>query len=52
MTEIRDILVDYFTYCPICKHKEKSGNDEPCNECLSYPANVGSEKPVKYEFNK
>ena len=47
--EIREVEVDFFKYCRSCKHKEKFSTDEPCNECLASPMNIGSEKPVKYE---
>jgi hypothetical protein len=49
MTEITEKEVDFFRFCPLCKHKNKNGTDDPCNECLSHPANTGTIKPVKYE---
>lgn len=40
----------YFNeYCPKCKHKKVANTDEPCNECLDYPLNWNTHKPVKYE---
>ena len=43
----------YFNeYCNSCKHKKEAENDEPCNECLTYPVNVYSHKPINYEEDK
>lgn len=38
-------------YCKSCKYVSlKDENDEePCAECLSYPTNVYSHKPINYE---
>lgn len=39
----------YFNeYCETCKFKDMKENEEPCAECLSYPANVYSHKPINY----
>ena len=39
----------YFNqYCNICKNKDLPGDEEPCNECLDYPTNEYSHKPVNY----
>ena len=42
-------IVDFAYYCKICKHADKEGIEDPCNECLSYPTNIDSHKPVKWE---
>ena len=42
-------FVDFWQYCPICKYETRRPNDEPCEECLSNPANINSRKPVKFE---
>ncbi len=42
-------IVDFYTYCKLCKFKETSGELEPCNECLHNPTNLYSRKPVKYK---
>lgn len=39
-------------YCESCKHNKTSEDDEPCAECLSYPSNVHSHKPINYEEEK
>lgn len=41
--------VYFMEYCKTCKHKETSEDDEPCAECLCYPMNVHSHKPINYE---
>lgn len=41
--------VDFHTYCKTCKYKDVDIDDDPCNECLEYPINFHSYKPVKYE---
>ena len=35
-------------YCKTCVHKDKSGVEEPCNECLENPTNLYSHKPVNW----
>ena len=35
-------------YCHTCVHFDKSGCEEPCDDCLSEPVNTYSHKPVKY----
>lgn len=47
--EIKERMVEYFKYCPTCKHKDLNGWEDPCNDCLDNPVNVGTDKPVKYE---
>lgn len=42
-------FVDYATYCSLCKHKDVDHAKDPCNECLTYPVNEDSRKPIKYE---
>lgn len=42
-------LVDFYIWCPSCKHYTKLGTEEPCNECLETPAREDSHKPEKWE---
>ena len=35
-------------YCHTCVYFDKLGFEDPCDECLSEPANTYSHKPVKY----
>jgi hypothetical protein len=41
-------IVDYHTWCQKCKHQKLDETKEPCNECLSYPINLNSTKPIKF----
>ena len=36
-------------YCKKCKHEMLKEDEEPCCECLLYPMNQYSHKPVRYE---
>ena len=45
-------LVMFDCWCPTCKFKNTLETEEPCNECLTYPANEDSTKPIKWEENK
>lgn len=42
-------IVDFHQYCDICKHKDKSEQDDPCFECLDNPVNTYSRTPVNFE---
>lgn len=49
--EIIDKFVEFDKYCKDCKFKEvndKKG-EEPCNECLSYPTQPNSKKPINFK---
>lgn len=40
----------YFNvYCNKCKYAEKSGHEDPCNDCLAVGAREGTHKPEKFE---
>ena len=41
--------VQFFKYCDSCKYAKKHGYEDPCNECLEFPARYGTEKPFNYE---
>lgn len=36
-------------YCKRCRHEGLAETSETCDECLSYPTNVHSHKPVNWE---
>lgn len=40
--------VHYNEYCPKCVNYEKDMTDDPCNDCLSEPVNLHTNKPVKF----
>lgn len=42
-------LVEFENWCPKCKHINVEETEEPCNECLTYPAAEDSHKPIKFE---
>ena len=43
----------YFNqYCPTCLYSKQPEEQYPCEECLSYPSNSYSHKPVKWEVKK
>lgn len=41
--------VDFQKYCAICKHRDKREEEAPCDECLAYPSNTDSRKPVMFK---
>lgn len=49
MPEIVINEVYFNVYCPKCKHEDLPEEKEPCYECLKYPMNDYSHKPVRYE---
>lgn len=44
--------VYFHQYCGTCKHESVDDIKDPCNECLGYPYNLHSHKPVKWEEKK
>jgi predicted DCC family thiol-disulfide oxidoreductase YuxK len=50
--ETKTKIVYFDQYCPLCKHTSVSETEDPCNECLTYPVNIESHKPVNFEENK
>lgn len=55
----REILMEYiykevnFTkYCPLCEDADTYEEKDPCNECLGFPMNEHSEKPVYFKPKK
>lgn len=41
--------VFFHKYCKNCEHCSKDESEEPCNECLLYPMNYDSHKPVMFK---
>lgn len=35
-------------YCPTCKARDTPEEEDPCRECLTYPSNAESHKPVNW----
>lgn len=45
-------FVDFHKYCETCVHSELDESEEPCNECLHYPAHSDeTKKPLKYKVD-
>lgn len=42
-------IVDFETYCKLCKHKDCLESEDPCFDCLDTPVNVYSRKPINFE---
>ena len=42
-------FVKFNEWCKSCKYKDKSEADDPCYDCMCWPVNVDSTKPVNYE---
>ena len=38
-----------FMLCRYCRYSECPESAEPCSDCLEYPANVDSRRPVHFE---
>lgn len=36
-------------YCPKCKHESTEETKDPCNDCLAYPYNIDSHKPIHFK---
>jgi hypothetical protein len=47
--ENREKIVDFYEYCPTCKHEKLSEDDDPCYDCLNEPVNIDSRRPVNWE---
>lgn len=52
MGEIIYKEVDFLKYCPECKYKNVDESEDPCDECLEYPTNAYSRKPVNFKEKK
>lgn len=47
--ESKDKLVEFEKYCSQCKFSSAKEEEEPCCDCLEYPVNANSHKPVCFE---
>ncbi len=36
-------------YCPKCKNENTDESKDPCNDCLGYPYNIDSHKPIHFK---
>lgn len=44
--------VNFTKYCPLCEEADTYEEKDPCNECLGFPMNEHSEKPVYFKPKK
>ena len=47
MNEPQEVYFD--EYCCTCEYGERDECKDPCNECLDYPVNIDSHKPVYWK---
>ena len=40
-----------FELCNLCVHKDLDEINEPCADCLDYPVNIDSQRPIHFESN-
>lgn len=53
MSDVKNTKEVYFhQYCSSCIHKDVDEKDDPCDECLTYPSNENSHKPINYKEDK
>lgn len=50
--EYNEKFVDFEKYCARCIYRARCESEDPCDECLSYPVNENSTKPVYFEEGK
>lgn len=36
-------------YCDKCEYADASETSDPCNDCLAYPYNINSHKPIHFK---
>lgn len=41
--------VYFWEYCKTCKYAKTPENEMPCNDCLEYPVNLYTHKPVNWK---
>lgn len=41
--------VDFYTYCPKCKHQGKAENEDPCWDCITEGVKEDGHRPVYFE---
>lgn len=45
-------IVLFHEYCNKCEYFRVSGDEEPCDKCLSVPARIGSCIPIHFKEAK
>lgn len=41
--------VEFWNYCEKCEHRDKDQWEDPCDECLNYPAREYSHRPLNFK---
>lgn len=41
-------IVEFDKYCQFCEHVHVLETNEPCNECLTYPVNEDTHRPINF----
>ena len=49
-SDLKEVRFDI--YCKTCEHEKLDGFKEPCNECLEFGMNEGTDRPVLWEEKK
>jgi hypothetical protein len=47
MKNTKEVYFD--EYCKTCKYESLKDYEDPCNDCLDYPWNSDSHKPVEWK---
>lgn len=50
--EPKEKFVEFDKFCKKCKNWKTSPSADPCNECLSVPARLGTRVPEKFKEEK
>lgn len=41
--------VDFNKYCPLCECYELNDFENPCDDCLTWPVNLNTSKPMHFK---
>ena len=50
MKNTKEVCFD--EYCKTCKYEKQPDYETPCNDCLDYPGNENSHKPVNWKVKE
>ena len=48
MDGLNEKIVEFEKFCKDCVNYDKSATEDPCNECLTVPARLGTHQPEKF----
>ena len=52
MPEVTNLEVEFDKWCKTCVYKDLEEKYDPCDECLEYPSNEETTKPVNYKASE